>query len=183
MGLFERGGYGRDYRDRPDERGGMRGWRSAPPRGYDREWRGPSHQASPPRHPHELGYSASSFAYRGMEGPWSTAFNRGAHDPEWDWQRAAGGRGAYDDEYSGRAGEPRRWEQPPRGAYGGGDRERGLLRGGGYGGRPRSGYDRGYGGEPRGGYDRGYTSGPREGYDRGYLPRGWDPRAGGRRGW
>src|SRR3954451_12844661 len=73
MGLFGRHDYGRDYRgegrgfgdrlrgawnrfENPME-GGM-------PRGYDRGMRGGG------------GYGASDFAYRGLEGAWSTARNR-----------------------------------------------------------------------------------------------------------
>lgn len=93
MGLFDRHGYGRDYRGegrgvgdrlrgawhRFEDRleGGMGRGYDRGMRGYDRGMRGG-------------GYDASDFAYRGLEGGWSTARNRGAHDVQWDWRRAGG---------------------------------------------------------------------------------------------
>jgi hypothetical protein len=94
MGLFDRNDYGRDYRGegrglgdrlrgawhRFEDRlegGAGRGYDRGM-RGYDRGMRGGG------------GYDASDFAYRGLEGGWSTARNRGAHDAQWDWRRAGG---------------------------------------------------------------------------------------------
>lgn len=103
MGLFERNDYGRGYRGLDHGPGGRpRGaWGrfanradSGTRRGYDRAYRGP----------HGGGYDAGDFAYRGLEGGWSTAFNRGAHDPQWDWRFAAGNR--YDQDM-----------EPPRRGY------------------------------------------------------------------
>lgn len=119
MGLFDRDDYGRDYR------GGGRGlgdrMRSAwnrfenrveggARRGYDQPYRGNRGG----------GYDAGDFAYRGLDGAWSTAFNRGAHDVQWDWRRAGGSR--YDQ------------DMEPRG--------RGYDRG--YAGQGARGYDRGF---------------------------------------
>ena len=105
MGLFGRHDYGRDYRgegrglgdrlrgawNRFENRleGGMhrgydRGMRSGG--GYDQGMRGGG------------GYDAGDFAYRGLDGAWSTARNRGAHDVQWDWRRASGSR--YDQDIS-----------------------------------------------------------------------------------
>jgi hypothetical protein len=106
MGLFDRNDYGRDYRGRrPPE--GMRGGRNRPDR-----WQGAGQRGDH--------YSPAAFAYRGMEEGWSTAYNRGAHDPEWDWRAAAGD--AYDRDLS------------PRGFRGGRGYDRGFAsRGHGYG--------------------------------------------------
>ena len=94
MGLFGRHDYGRDYRgegrgfgdrlrgawNRFENRmeGGMH-------RGYDRGMRGGYDRGM-----QGGGYDASDFAYRGLDGAWSTARNRGAHDVQWDWRRAGG---------------------------------------------------------------------------------------------
>ena len=85
MGLFGRHDYGRDYR------GGGRGlgdrirgaWERFEGRmgGYDRDMRGGGGGG---------GYDASDFAYRGLDGAYGTARNRGAHDVQWDWRRAGG---------------------------------------------------------------------------------------------
>ena len=114
MGLFGRHDYGRDYRgegrglgdrlrgawNRFESRmeGGMH-------RGYDRGMRGGG------------GYDAGDFAYRGLDGAWSTARNRGAHDVQWDWRRAGGN--PYDQDVA---------RGPSRG-YG---RDYGATRSGGY---------------------------------------------------
>ncbi|HVG46164.1 MAG TPA: hypothetical protein VM890_15585 [Longimicrobium sp.] len=87
MGLFGRHDYGRDYRGEGRGFGDrLRGaWNrfehrleGGTGRGYDQGMRGGS------------GYDASDFAYRGLDGAWSTARNRGAHDVQWDWRRAGG---------------------------------------------------------------------------------------------
>jgi hypothetical protein len=156
MGLFGRHDYGRDYRgegrgfgdrlrgawNRFENRmeGGMhRGY----DRGYDRGMRGGGGGG---------GYDASDFAYRGLEGGWSTARNRGAHDVQWDWRRAGGS--PFDQDTS-------------RGGYGR-DYGAGRSRGGGY--------DRHFGGmQPTGGgwYPAGQPSyGRQDRYDVGY--RGWN---------
>jgi hypothetical protein len=149
MGLFDRNDYGRDYGR--DYRGGrspgdrVRGaWNrfgqgmegGMHPGGYDRDvrsgagrgtgggWGGQGQQGG--------GYDASDFAYRGLDGAWSTAFNRGAHDTQWDWRAAGGSR--YDQDMA-----PHHGRGQPSG-------------GGGYGGRGGMGYGRDYG--ARGGYDR-----------------------------
>jgi hypothetical protein len=130
MGLFGRHDYGRDYRgegrglgdrlrgawNRFEHRleGGMH-------RGYDQGMRGGG------------GYDAGDFAYRGLDGAWSTARNRGAHDVQWDWRRAGGS--PYDQDIA-------------RGSSRGYGRDYGA-------GRSMGGYDRGYGaGSMGGGYDR-----------------------------
>jgi hypothetical protein len=152
MGLFGRHDYGRDYRgeghgfgdrlrgawNRFENRmeGGMhRGYDRGFDRGYDRGMRGGA------------GYDASDFAYRGLEGGWSTARNRGAHNAQWDWRRAGGSpfdqdtsRGGYGRDYHGYAGS------------GGYDRDFGVMRPTGAGWYPAS--RPGYG--PRGRYDNGY---------------------------
>ena len=97
MGLFGRHDYGRDYRgegrglgdrlrgawNRFEHRleGGMH-------RGYDRGMRGGG--GGYDRGMRGGGYDATDFAYRGLDGAWSTARNRGAHDVQWDWRRAGG---------------------------------------------------------------------------------------------
>jgi hypothetical protein len=160
MGLFGRHDHGRDYHgegrgfgDRPrgawtrfehGMEGGMprgydRGMRGGPGSGYDREIRGGG------------GYDASDFAYRGLDGAWSTARNRGAHDVQWDWRRAGGSR--YEQDTSRRD-------------YG---RDYGAGHGGG------GGYDRDFGAmRPTGGWypaSRG-SYGRQDRYDVGY--RGWN---------
>jgi hypothetical protein len=153
MGLFERNDYGRDYRGPGDRlrgawnrfenrvEGGMR-------RGYDRPYRGDRGG----------GYDASDFAYRGLDGAWSTAFNRGAHDVQWDWRRAGGS--PYDQ------------DTEPRG--------RGYDRG--YASGPGAhGYDRGYAYGPGArGYDRGFRPSPQLGRTRfGGARREWRDLGGG----
>jgi hypothetical protein len=92
MGLFDPHDYGRDYRGEGRGLGDrLRGaWHrfedrleGGPGRGYDRGMRGYDRGM-------RGGYDASDFAYRGLEGAWSTARNRGAHDVQWDWRRAGG---------------------------------------------------------------------------------------------
>jgi hypothetical protein len=165
MGLFDRHDYGRDYY-RGEGRGmgeRLRGaWNRFEGRvergmhgGYDRGLRG------------GRGYDASDFAYRGLEGPWSTARNRGAHDVQWDWRRA--GDSPYDQDLM-------------RGGWGGGyDRDYGArgydrgMQGGGMLGRTRFGGARRswqQGGPDR--YDaqsRGWNGGP--GDEPGYPRREW----------
>ena len=129
MGLFDwnesRNDYGRD--DRAGGRGEslgdrMRGaWHrfeermgGGPQRGYDRDpgYRGGARdgydRGMVRRDPGRTwnaggnrGYDAGDFAYRGMDGAWSTAYNRGAHDSQWDWRAAGGSR--YDQDLGGRA--------------------------------------------------------------------------------
>lgn len=130
MGLFDRHDYGRDYGGGRGLGDRMRGaWNrfehrlgAGHGRGYDRE----TMQGG------RGGYDAGDFAYRGTEPGWSTARNRGAHDPQWDWRAAGGSR--YDQDMG------------PRSARYGGD----------YG--ARGGYDRDlrgrYDGDVRGGRDR-----------------------------
>ncbi|SOD01812.1 hypothetical protein SAMN05216486_10173 [bacterium JGI 053] len=157
MGLFGRHDYGRDYR------GGGRGFgdrlrgawnrfehrtEGGMHRGYDQGMRGGSG-----------GYDASDFAYRGLEGAWSTARNRGAHDVQWDWRRAGGSPydqdvargGGYDRQYAtfrptGGGGYP-----AGRPGYGRPDRYDVSYRGwnGGVGDEP------GYQGRDFGGWGRG----------------------------
>lgn len=98
MGLFDRHDYGRDYHGEGRGMGdGLRGaWnrfenrgeRGMHGRGYDRGMQGG-----------RGGYGAADFAYRGLDGAWSTARNRGAHDVQWDWRRAGGS--PYDQDLAG----------------------------------------------------------------------------------
>lgn len=153
MGLFGRNGYGRDYR------GGGRGmgdrlrgaWERFEGRmggngGYDRELQGRGGG----------GYDAGDFAYRGLDGAWSTARNRGAHDVQWDWRRAGGS--PYDQDVS-------------RASSGGYGRDYAAR---GYDGSMRGGPGMGY--SSFGGARREFRAGPgRSGpdrYDVGY--RGWN---------
>jgi hypothetical protein len=143
MGLFDHDGYGRDYRGGHGRHEGlgdqMRGaWHRMEDRfgghgGYDREMRRGANRGG------GGGYDASDFAYRGMEGAWSTFRNRGAHDPQWDWRRAAGSR--YDQDlgrYESRGGHGRDYGAG-LGGYGGG-----------HGGQPwRGGADDPYGDRQR----------------------------------
>jgi hypothetical protein len=161
MGLFRHDDYWRDYRaEHPRDPRMQAGWGGAPPRprrGYDAEPRDSGR-----------GYDARDFAYRGMEGAWSTAFNRGAHDPQWDWRQAARhqrvpyapGEG-YDGGYRGHSphGEIRGYERD----YSAGQRGYGRWQ---RGPEPRQGdaYWQG-----RAGYDRGY---PRP-YHQNPRERGW----------
>ncbi|HET7464347.1 MAG TPA: hypothetical protein VFJ82_24020 [Longimicrobium sp.] len=159
MGLFDRNDYGRDYPGGGRSLGDrMRGaWNRFEQRvggamhhGYDRDTRfgrevgngrpyhGGSGQGGDPRG-YDGGYTPASFAYRGLDGAWSTARNRGAHDTQWDWRAAGGNR--YDQDLGPRGG----WMGPERGGRNGYDR--GFL-----GGHRHDGYDRGWSG--RGGYDR-----------------------------
>jgi len=146
MGLFDRHDYGRDYGRDPAGRGlgdRIRGaWQrfearmggEGHGRGYDR---GMMHGGGWNRGGENRGYDAGDFAYRGMDGAWSTARNRGAHDAQWDWRAAGGAR---------RDQDTARYDRDlPRASGGGYDR--------GYGARPdmqRGGYDR----DVRGGGDR-----------------------------
>jgi hypothetical protein len=153
MGLFGRHDYGRDYRGEGRGLGDrLRGaWHrfehrleGGVQRGYDRGMHGGG------------GYDASDFAYRGLEGPWSTARNRGAHDVQWDWRRAGGS--PYDQDLAPtRRGYGRDYAAGH--APGGYDRDFGELRATGSGwfpasrpdyGRPEP-YDAGYRGWNRGG--------------------------------
>jgi hypothetical protein len=142
MGLFDRHDYGRDYGREHGGRGlgdRMRGaWHrfearmGGEGRGYDRGMiqGGGGHRGGADR-----GYDAADFAYRGMEGPWSTARNRGAHDPQWDWRAAGGAR--YDQDTS-------RYDRDlprARGGYDRGYRSSGPL-GGDYDRDVRPGRDR-----------------------------------------
>src|SRR4051812_442436 len=132
MGLFDRHDYGRDYGREAGGRGlgdRMRGaWQrfearmggEGHGRGYDRGmmqgggWNGN-------RGGGNRGYDAGDFAYRGMEGAWSTARNRGAHDAQGDWRAAAGSR--YDQDTS-------RYDRDlPRARSGGYDHGYGARRG------------------------------------------------------
>jgi len=150
MGLFDRNDYGRDYRGERSLGDRVRGaWDRFESRmgggashgGYDRDVRfsaghgqggnGWSNQSR------GRGYDASDFAYRGLDGAWSTARNRGAHDAQWDWRAAGGSR--YDQDMAPRHG----WTQ----GRGGGQRHDG-----GYGARGSADFGRDQGG--RGGYDR-----------------------------
>ncbi len=146
MGLFDRNDYGRDYRGGRSPGDRARGaWHrfeqrmeGGPNRGYDRDARVSAGRAGGGRGGQaggRGGYDAGDFAYRGMDGAWSTAFNRGAHDTQWDWRAAGGSR--YDQDMAPRHG----WGQ-----------ERGQPHGGGYRGRGGMGYGRDY--AARGGYDR-----------------------------
>jgi hypothetical protein len=135
MALFDRHDYGRDYGDgrslgdrmrgawhRFEDRmsGGMHG------RGYDR---GMMH-GDRWGHGGARGYDSGDFAYRGMEGAWSTARNRGAHDAQWDWRAAGGSR--YDQDMSrGRDGYDRGYTAR-RTAAGGYDRDLHARHGGDY---------------------------------------------------
>lgn len=155
MGLFDRNDYGRDFRGGGRSLGDrMRGaWNrfeqhvgGAMHHGYDRDLnRGPAYGAGgrggEGRGGYDRGYNPSSFAYRGLDGAWSTARNRGAHDTQWDWRAAGGNR--YDQDLG-----PRRGMQ---GQERGGrhDYDRGFL-----GGHRHEGYDRDW--SARGGYDRGF---------------------------
>ncbi len=143
MGLFDRHDYGRDYGGGRSLGDRMRGaWNRFETRlggrGYDRGWRdrgadltGTRWGGNPERE--GRGYDAGDFAYRGTEPGWSTGFNRGAHDPQWDWRAAGGGR--YDREMQ------RGW---------GGGYDRGFRARGDYDRELRGGYDR----DLRGRYDR-----------------------------
>jgi hypothetical protein len=151
MGLFGRHDYGRDYHGEGRGFGDrLRGpWNrfenpmeSGMPRGYDRGMRGGGGGG---------GYDASDFAYRGLEGGWSTARNRGAHDVQWDWRRAGGSR--YDQDTSRR--DYGRDYNAGRGGY---DRQLGAMRPAGGGWYPAG--QRDYGRDSR--YDAGYR-----GWDRG----------------
>jgi hypothetical protein len=178
MGLFGRHDYGRDFRDYGrDYRGEGRGlgerlrgaWNrfenrleGGMHRGYDRGMRGGRGG----------GYDASDFAYRGLDGAWSTARNRGAHDVQWDWRRAGGSpydqdmarpSGGYGGDYGAR-----------RSMGGGYDREFGVLRATGSGWFPanRPGpdrYDVGYRGWNGGvGDEPGYQARDFRGWNRGW---------------
>ncbi|HYH78841.1 MAG TPA: hypothetical protein VEX86_03570 [Longimicrobium sp.] len=149
MGLFDRNDYGRDYhgggRSLGDRvRGAWNRFESrlgGGPRhgGYDRDVRytagGGGDRGGYAQHG---GYDAADFAYRGLDGAWSTARNRGAHDSQWDWRAAAGSR--YDQDMGPRPGhQPGQQGRQPR--YDAGYRAHGGT-----------GYSRDYG--ARGGYDR-----------------------------
>ncbi|HEV7590268.1 MAG TPA: hypothetical protein VGO40_19315 [Longimicrobium sp.] len=151
MGLFGRHDYGRDYRGegrgfgdrtRGDRNrfgnrmeGGMH-------RGYDRGMRGG-------------GYGPVDFAYRGLDDAWSTGFNRGAHDVQWDWRVAAGNPYDQDNRRPSGGGYGRDY-RAGRAMGDGYDRDFGALRPTGAGWYPASR-------PPYGRHDR---------YDAGY--RGWD---------
>jgi hypothetical protein len=159
MGLFDRNDYGRDYPGGRSLGDRMRGaWNRFEHRlgghhGYDRDlnardagydrtyraggggWTGGSGNRGGD---YDRGYTPASFAYRGLDGAWSTARNRGAHDTQWDWRAAGGNR--YDQDLGPRGG----WMGQERG--GRHEYDRGFF------GRGHQGYDRDYG--ARGGYDR-----------------------------
>lgn len=158
MGLFDRDDYGRGYR------GGGRGlgdrmrtaWNrfenrmeGGARRGYDQPYRGNRGG----------GYDAFDFAYRGLDGAYSTAFNRGAHDVQWDLRQASGSR--YDQDM-----------EPPRSR----DRAQGYDRG-----FAAQGYDRGFtSGYGARGYDRGFRPSPQLGRTRfGGARREWRDPGGG----
>lgn len=152
MGLFDRHDYGRDYRgggrgmgDRP--RGAWNRFESRTQggmdRGYDRGFQG-GHRRG--------GYDSGDFAYRGMEGAWSTARNRGAHDVQWDWRHAGGS--PFDQDTSDRGFAARAYDLDyGRGGYDRdyGAREYGRDAGGDYGAR---GYDYGLRPDPMLGHTR-----------------------------
>jgi len=146
MGLFGRHDYGRDYRgegrgfgdrlrgawNRFEHRmeGGMHRGYDRGMRGYDRGMRGG-------------GYDAGDFAYRGLDGAWSTARNRGAHDVQWDWRRAGGS--PYDQDMAHPSSRAYGRDYGAGRSMGGGyDREFGAFRptGGGWFPAGRPGYDR-----------------------------------------
>ncbi|MBV9109303.1 MAG: hypothetical protein JO306_07850 [Gemmatimonadetes bacterium] len=139
MGLFDRHDYGRDYgghslgdrvrgawyrfedrmygggRGGDDRDFGRGGW-NRPDARYDRD------MSRGNRGRQGGGYDASDFAYRGMDGAWSTARNRGAHDVQWDWRAAGGSR--YDQDTSrGRGGGYDRGYSASRGMDRGYDRD------------------------------------------------------------
>jgi len=126
MGLFDRNDYGLDYhggRSLGDRvRGAWNRFESAMDGGphhggYDRDVRfGAGHDSGGGRGGQGQGrggYDASDFAYRGLDGAWSTARNRGAHDAQWDWRAAGGSR--YDQDMAPRHG----WAQGHGQQYGG----------------------------------------------------------------
>lgn len=154
MGLFDRHDYGRDYRGEGRGLGDrLRGaWNrfenrlEGGMRGYDRGWHGGGYD----RGMRGGGYDASDFAYRGLDGAWSTARNRGAHDVQWDWRRAGGS--PYDQDVLRGYGRD----------YGARGYDQGM-RGGGMPGRtPFGGF---------GGARRAWRQGGPDRYDVGY--RGW----------
>lgn len=168
MGLFDRNDYNRDYHgggrslgdrmrgawNRFEQRlgGGQGGYdrgmrfsagRGGMQGGYDRDmhgggWGNPGGQ--------NREYGPGSFAYRGLDGAWSTARNRGAHDVQWDWRAAGGNR--YDQDLGPRGGMAGRGDYGRD--YGGGMMGRGDY-GRDYG--ARGGYDR----DLHGGHDRMHT--------------------------
>jgi hypothetical protein len=178
MGLFGRHDYGRDFRgyggDYRGQGGGfgerLRGaWNrfenrmeGGAPRGYDRGMRGGAGG----------GYDAGDFAYRGLDGAWSTAFNRGAHDVQWDWRRAGGSPydqdaaradGGYGRDYGAGRAMGRGYDR----GYGAHERERMRFRAG-PGGRGPDRYDVGYRGWNGGvGDEPGYQARDFRGWDRG----------------
>ncbi|HSU16011.1 hypothetical protein [Longimicrobium sp.] len=196
MGLFDRHDYGRDYgREHGNGRGlgdRMRGaWQRFESRmgggmhgrGYDRGMM----QGGGWNHGGEgRGYDASDFAYRGLDGAWSTARNRGAHDAQWDWRAAGGAR--YDQDIARHGGYDRGFRAQPgmqRGGYdrdvhGGRDRMR-TDAGDPFGDRQsrtpfrvmRGGFEAGQ--TDRGGWHDGHqASQPNRGDPYGVRDRGWN---------